>query len=258
MPIAPSNQQLQQNYADQIRKQIHDLYAGPPPSDAAPAFRFLHLFVGGFTQPVGTLGNGTYRAFLEASRQWSSPDTLVLYAPWYLALLHGPDAIARLVLRLNRARLRVGGSPIRIFISGYSYGGQTAATICHRLANLKINVDKLILCDPVARRNKLDFLRALNPSAKITVPHNVRHVVWIRQNNPRFRLKFPFFFPAGHDVECQGYRTQISGPYTIKQEHIDADNSQEYFEAVRAHAFNLHSANSGKPGIRNSEFGTDK
>lgn len=202
------------------------------------AFRYLHHFYAGFTHRVGVTSNGVYAAFDDVYRRWAGRDTLVEYFPWYL----NPAGIAKAIVDRDVQCRAVHGHRLRVHQVGYSFGGQTAVHVAAELKAIaadRLFVDELCLCDAVARCGRLGWIRAANPWSVIRIPTNVLDVRAFVQNNPRWRPRKPFFFPAGHHLR---WGTCDVVPMELDAEHTEIDNTESFHSVVRVQAERLHAA----------------
>lgn len=212
-------------------------------------YRYLHIFISGFTQRWGRAGNGLHDVCDQVYRRYAAPDTLVMYFPWYI----NPADIAARIAELNEACLAAYGVPLQIQIVGYSFGGQTAANICRALSEIPdtpaVTVDRLCLCDAVARCGRLGWLRAANPFSKIVLPANVDRVSAFIQRHSRLQLRAPLFFPAGHRLFIErpvwideeiAIDQQPIEPCELDAQHTDVDNAEEFHTAVLSDAAEMH------------------
>ena len=184
-------------------------------------YRSALLFFGGFTQKREP-DNGIF-ALADAAYKGHAPECWVQYFPWYVDV----DTLARTVESMASDASVYHGEPLRIGVIGYSFGGYTATRFCARIACL---IDELVLCDPVARwLHRVGWSRAIIGSAfgwpKIRTTPNVLRLRVVRQRNRRLRLRPPFFFPTGHDVE----HWTASKPFKeLDAEHVDIESSPEF------------------------------
>lgn len=110
-----------------------------------------------------------------------------------------------------------------INVAGYSWGGQTAANFCRRLADRGIEVDRVVLCDAVYRhRYWLGNWRAFVPGSEILIPENVRRVDWFRQSRN---------LPAGHQIVAESKNTIIADPVELDRRHEWMDDAGDYHDA---------------------------
>ena len=204
------------------------------------AYRYAHIFFGSFTQRVGRCTNGVYAAFDRVYRLYAGPQSLVEYTAWYL----NPLDVAAALAERNEDCLRETKRRLQIQLVGYSFGGQTAVNVARELNDHGVRVDRLLLCDAVARCGRLGWIWAMNPKSKIHVPKNVTRVTWLHQTHPRVRLERPYFFPAGHSVIAESPLTISKGPYEIEHEHVDMDDACAFHKCVDFDAEWLHSSHS--------------
>lgn len=196
----------------------------------------VHWFFGGFTQRLCRAGNGVYSLYEHVYRSCASPATLVAYHPWYLRA----SILAECLVRLNEECFAATEQPLRIAVAGYSFGGGTAVQLAQALVGSGVRIDRMTLCDAVGRRfGRLGWLRAANPWTTLYVPATVRRLTWLRQRNPRWQLRPPFFWPAGHDVvAAQG--VQVEGPVELEVDHLQADNAPAFANRVYLDVAGLH------------------
>ena len=134
-----------------------------------------------------------------------------------------------------------------INVAGYSWGGMTAANFCRRLAERGIEVDRVVLCDPVYRhRYWFGNWRALVPGSTIRIPPNVRRVDVFRQS---------VNLPAGHNVVADCPNTYVAEAIELNRRHEWMDDAAIFHEtfvgAVRGGIWstgNNWSGSSSKPG----------
>lgn len=200
-----------------------------------PVYRHAHVLIGGFTQRLDQRANGVFKRFDEVYQCYAGPECLVQYFPWYL----GPREIAESLEALDQECLITHRRRIRIQLAGFSFGGQTVANVCRDLYRKQVIVDSVCLCDAVARRGRLGWVRAMNPFTRIHFPENVRRLRWIVQMNRRWRFTPPFFHPSGHPV-VTSEETETFGPYHLQCEHTDIDNSELFREHVFSEANVMH------------------
>lgn len=203
-------------------------------------FRYAHIFFGGFTQRSWTPGddNGVQELYLQLYRTWAGPQTLVEYFDWYA----DPGRIAAFLAGLNQESLAQTGQPLLVQIVGYSFGGQTAAHVAAALRGTAAEIDTLILCDAVCRRGSLGWLAAANPWATIHVPATVNSLRVFHQRHPRWQLRPPFFWPAGHRV-TRHPRVCLEGQHdltTDRTTHLTIDNHGAFHDYAIDAARALH------------------
>lgn len=221
------------------------------------AYRHLHLHHAGFSHRRATAGNGVNVAFDDTYRTYASSTTLVEYYPWYIA----PWDIARRIAQLNEDCLAAYGERLKIQLVGYSFGGQTAANICRWLQDdlpeyPDVTIDQLCLCDAVARRGRLGWIHALNPFSTIRVPRNVKWLNAFVQRHRRFRIKPPFFYPAGHRIlrevpTLQDFAWNRFDPIELDAEHTEIDNHPHFHAAVSLGAAAIHAGDDLPPANDN-------
>lgn len=160
------------------------------------AFETAVLFVAGCFQRRGTETNGVHDAFRRVYARHAGPETLIEYYRW---LDNVPDIAAHLE-KLNADALQRRGKRLQIVLVGYSFGGGTVANLANELRIRGIDVDLVILCDPVRRLwDRFGWIGALLP-LRIRLRGNVKRPIWFRQANPWLRPTWPFFFPSSHRV----------------------------------------------------------
>lgn len=103
-----------------------------------------------------------------------------------------------------------GGPPPRIFIYGYSRGGWGARQLARQFRDRGMQVEAMILCDPVL------YGLSLWPFATLAVPSNVARVRWCYQ-----RMNWP----AGHRVVAEGSLTDIAAGVQLPAKHQYIDDS---------------------------------
>ncbi len=195
-----------------------------PIADPALPYEHAIVLVGGFTQHRNQ-SNGTHASFDDAYRRYASPQTRIEYFPWFV----DPREIATGLAEMAEETFRVTGQRLRIMIGAYSFGGYTAAEIARILFSITpitVEIDELVLVDPVGRwLGRFGWSRAMWPS-QIRIAPIVNRVRWIRQRNPRFRCRWPFFFPSSHDVVIESEdHTELIGPIELSDDHVDIDNA---------------------------------
>ncbi len=201
-----------------------------PIDESLAAYRDAVLFFGGFTQRR-TDTNGVFGCQEWAYRMYAGPETWVQYFDWYSNIHELADRLAIMAAKTDAQR----GRRLGIVIVGYSFGGWTATLLSRALRDRDVDVDVLILCDPVARWfNRFGWTRALLNST-IRVPDNVRLLDGVRQLNPRFRCEKPFLFPKGDRVVVDdAARTEFHGLQVLPDEHADIENSLPFRQIVSA------------------------
>jgi hypothetical protein len=125
------------------------------------------------------------------------------------------EAEAEFVFRMSTA------AP-KICIFGYSWGaGHGAMQFCRRLEARGVQVDHLVLCDPVYRHwYTLGNWRAFVPWIPIVIPCNVRKVHWLRQMTN---------WPRGHRLKPRcDEATNIAEPMVLDCEHVHMSERPEY------------------------------
>jgi len=118
------------------------------------------------------------------------------------------------------------------FIIAYSWGaGWGAQRLARYLAEQWIDVDLMLLCDPVYRplwlpswgfANLLGFRALTSRHARIRVPDNVHALTGIRQENNR---------PAGHPLQWQGRVIHL--PKVTQALHTTIDSSPAWEALVQ-------------------------
>lgn len=144
-----------------------------------------HYCISGFTQHCG-LNHGlvTLSERLLIEGFGCGPQSRVYLHPWRL----DAESVAEhawILQRLHAAELAIG-------IYAYSWGaGYGAIKLCNSLADRGLDVDALVLCDPVPRPSLLFRWQALLPARwshrAIIVPANVRRCwsLFQRRNVPQ-------------------------------------------------------------------------
>ena len=186
-------------------------------------YRAAILFFGGFTQRRSE-SNGIYEAFDRTYRKAASADTHVAYFPWIV----DPAEVAGVVRRVDRSSQP--HKRLRLAIVGYSFGGHTAVQVCEQLAGLP--VDRLVLCDPVARWcGRLGWSRALINST-IRVPINVRNVALLLPKATAGCV-FSRRFCSRAATASRSTTSRRGGQgRQLSAEHADIDNAPEFQDTV--------------------------
>lgn len=186
-----------------------------------------HIVLGGFLQTKGT-ANGMISLWQELL-QFSDSETCVHFDSWNANC----GNLAELIWR---AKGNLPESVVNVNIYCYSWGGTAAIKLAAELQKRGINVQQMIMCDPVYRPSLYLFkFLAMTDIPVLTVPTNVKTVVWFKQNNPRFNYAgepwwkiWKAFHPAGHEVEVDTDTTTLYGPKILTHQHIYCDDSFDF------------------------------
>ncbi len=172
-----------------------------------PTIRTWHIVISGFLQNEGQLV-GMVQLWRDLYQVHAGPDTCVTLREWNSDW----NALAELIWRINRDQ-----PPPRIAIYAYSWGGMSAVLLARQLQRRGIDVQWMVLSDPVYRHwYLLGNWRTLVPWSEIIVPTNVDDVAWFRQrtNCPR----------AHRVVAADSRETHVSAPWMawhIDHRHMD-------------------------------------
>lgn len=191
------------------------------------AIKNWHVVLGGFLQTKGT-SNGMISLW-QKMLQFSNEETCVHFDSWNANCSN----IAELIWRSKKD---LPETLVSVNIYCYSWGGTAAIKLANELKKRGINVQHMVMSDPVYRPNfyAMKFL-AMTPFPSLQVPTNVKSVVWFKQENPRFDYGgnpwwkiWKAFHPAGHEVIVNMETTDLYGPNILTQEHIYCDDSFEF------------------------------
>lgn len=169
------------------------------------------IIFGGFRQKTGR-PSGSFNLWRKVHAQFGANRFRSEFRAWN----DDVDEVANLVFHASRSDLAPN-----VNVAGYSWGGAAALRFCRRLADRGIEVDRVVLSDPVYRHCYFaGNWRAFVPGSRIRVPENVRRVDWFRQRVD---------FPGGHDLVCDdpGY-TLIAEPIELCRRHVWMDDAPEY------------------------------
>lgn len=141
------------------------------------AVRIWANFFTGFTQGEGS-PTPIEKIHRRVSQCLAAPDAIVTLNTWK----DSPWDRANRIVRWRN------GKPPRIIVVGYSYGGWSANRLCCELQAYDLEVEALILCDPVGRIfGRLPSLLSVLDVIPMTVPANVRRLYTFRQTCDRPR-----------------------------------------------------------------------
>lgn len=180
--------------------------------------------ISGFRQGLGTRGAGTYRVWRLLQSGARSEDFCSLHRwndDWsqvadLVALLQGESAT----------------SP-KVLIAAYSWGaGWGAMRLARELERRGIEVDDMVLSDPVYRHPLWSLAWLALCGLPITVPTNVRRVTWFRQVKNR---------PMGSPLRKSfAALTKIAPAGVLDREHEWMDDAPEWAGAAWRAWYNLH------------------
>jgi pimeloyl-ACP methyl ester carboxylesterase len=120
-----------------------------------------------------------------------------------------------------------------VVLAGYSYGGWGALQLARQLGDSGIDVDSLILCDPVGRPAwwprplpAATSMLGRNWAPKLTVPANVHvcHSYYQQENRPQ-----------GHQLKPEN-GNELTNPIKLKVTHQRMDDAKEFYGRVRQEA----------------------
>lgn len=163
--------------------------------------------IGGFNQSEGRL---TGVANIEAAlhRRCNCPTTRVLLKSWR-------DSSHDLAERIWNWRPSHGRP--QVFILGYSYGGYSAVLLARELKERGIDVETMLLVDPVWRIwGRFPSLSSLLSKWKIHVPDNVARLYSWRQEIDK---------PMGHPLVTAGSTRHIEK--MVERSHSYMDDYEE-------------------------------
>ena len=174
------------------------------------AIHIWHIVISGFLQNEG-LPVGMVQLWRDLHQAHAGPDTCVTLREWNSDW----NALAELIWRMR------GERPPRIAIYSYSWGGMSAVLLARQLQRRGIDVQWMVLSDPVYRHwYPLGNWRTLVPWSEIIVPTNVDWVDWFRQ-----RTNWP---RAHRVVAADSDETHVSAPWMAR--HIDHSHMDDLVE----------------------------
>jgi pimeloyl-ACP methyl ester carboxylesterase len=142
---------------------------------SSDAVRRWVVFISGFLQREGS-ATPFEKLHRRISKRIADPDTIVLLRSWR-------DSVDDLAQRI--ANWRNGCDP-HITIVGYSYGGWSANKLARALQGFDMQVDAMILCDPVGRwLGSWPSICSMLNVLPVVVPANVRNLWSFRQTRQR-------------------------------------------------------------------------
>lgn len=168
----------------------------------------------GFRQHKGSWSNGCVDLYGMLCRRYGGNGNQVCLEEWSA----DPDHTADFIFRLSPE-----DTPPLVAIFGYSWGcGYGAVKLARALDRRGIDVDYMVLSDPV--HYSLAAWRALIPAGLfrrivITIPANVHHVWWFRQEVDK---------PCGHDLDTESPYTNIHEPEVLHHPHGEMDSAPEF------------------------------
>lgn len=203
-----------------------------------PIDRWIILFAG-YTQTHGQV-TGLCRLWRDLHARYSSQRCVVHLATWKDDVADLAEWVWRFRPEERTLISRETSRPYKhqpvphLVVVGYSFGGQTSVNFAGELDRRGLDVQRMVLCDPVYRyRCPLGWWRSMMPFSEIVVPANVDRVDWCRQTNPRFAFgrPGPFAQPAGHDVVAEEPDvTRIEAPIVLDVQHTYIDDSPVFHE----------------------------
>jgi len=180
-----------------------------------------HICISGFLEREGQQ-TGIFSLWRHLQRKYANPATRVELRTWSDDWRGLADLIA----------LAKNGSPPRVNLYGYSWGGAGAMRLAKELQKRGIDVFAAVLADPVYRHNYwLGQWRALVPWSRIAVPGNVGEVRCIYQRNS---------LPMGHELTLECAETMLHEPTFVEADHSHVDESNEFHRAAQAYALKLY------------------
>lgn len=176
----------------------------------------------------------TFQGFRESQRRRTGTEDafysiIRLFASSEITTYHPKNwttNVKELAAELARQGIR------NVALVSYSHGQAAATAFARHAYTIGISTDLWLACDPVYRPTFLprwNFLqpfafRAILPNGKITVPHTIRRVAWVRQK---------IDLPRGHDLVAEDpVSTHVSEPITIPLGHIYIDHAQQWLDLI--------------------------
>lgn len=183
-------------------------------------------FFTGFTQGEGN-PTPIEKIHRRVSQRLVAPDVVVTLNTWR-------DSVRDRAKRIQRWR---NGKPPRIVVVGYSYGGWSANQLCWELQKFDLEVEALMLCDPVGRIfGHLPSIFSMLDVIPLTVPANVRSLwtwrqVYDRPRGAKIRLQKEFTALTDDSVNAG----TIWHADTIKKSipHVNMDDLNDFALTVR-------------------------
>lgn len=174
-----------------------------------PTVKRWTIVIAGFLQHEGT-SNGMVGLWGKIRAKYASPDHAVLFRTWNL----DASTLAELIWRQ-----RPKGN-LTITLIGYSWGAAGCVRLAKQLRNRAIDVENMVLSDPVYRHwYWLGNWRAFVSSIPIKIPSNVRAVTWFRQRTNK---------PQGHALLPTNANTTIHGGQLFACTHQYMDDLEEF------------------------------
>lgn len=182
---------------------------------------FIHV-ISGFTQHAGYFhGILHLREMLIDAGHNNGRRRRVEYSTW--------EADAhRLAVELSMVSNRLGCRP-KVGIASYSYGGWKSLKFCQELDRIGIDVDFLVISDPVGRSSwwpeplpAATSLLGRDYAFSLSVPPRVKRVVEFYQKKNR---------PQGHRLKINETTTLLES-HELQYRHQRMDDSPEFHQAV--------------------------
>ena len=182
---------------------------------ATNTIRRCAFVISGFRQGLGTRGAGTYRVW-RALQGVAQPDDFVSLHRWNDDWGQVADLVGLLQGEAE--------TPPRVLIAAYSWGaGWGAMRFARELARRGIEVEQMVLSDPVYRHPLWSLAWLALCGLPITVPGNVRRVKWFRQTKNR---------PMGSRLRKNfAALTKIDPAGVLDREHEWMDDAPEGYVA---------------------------
>ena len=187
-----------------------------------PTIHNWHIVIPGFLQNEGE-PVGMVWLWNDLHHIHTGPETAVVLREWKADW----NALAELIWRLR------GNYRPRIAVYAYSWGGMSAMILARQLQGRGLDVDWMVLSDPVYRHwYSLGNWRLLVPWSRIVVPSNVRRVDWFQQRTD---------LPQAHRlVAADPTATHIGEPWeAFDVKHSYMDDLREFQKRCREVARNL-------------------
>jgi pimeloyl-ACP methyl ester carboxylesterase len=185
-------------------------------------------FFSGFTQGEGT-PTPLEKIHRRVSQRLAAPDCVVTLNTWR-------DSVRDRAKRIQRWR---NGKPPRIVVVGYSYGGWSANNLCRELQKFDLEVEALLLCDPVGRIfGHLPSVFSMLNIIPLTVPANVRNLwtwrqVYDRPRGAAIRLAKDFSAMEANEDKVNAGTIWHADKVKTSIPHVNMDDLNEFSDTVR-------------------------
>ena len=168
------------------------------------------LCCSGFLQPTLGAPTGMMKLWAELHDRHCGPGCCVERLAWSDC----PASVA------EHVRLLADDRPPAVLIFAYSWGAALAVRIARELGKRSIDVQHLVLTDPIYRHAYFaGNWRALLPWWPINIPRNVREVTWWRQLDS---------CPRGHDLVACEEHTLLHPPRLASAAHEFMDELLDF------------------------------